>query len=100
MLVGHREFFRLLWVAVSNDNSLFTGCEGARHLTHNMIALANGEYAVVGRLISMALIYGGSAPHFLSEAVTSYIFNEKMSERAIDEITDMDAKEKIELVSR
>ena len=66
------EFFHLLWMELAQDNSFFAGSESARHLTHNMMALSNGEYAVVGCLISMALVYGGSAPHFLSQAVTCY----------------------------
>ena len=44
-----REFFRLLWVAISSDSSIFTGAEDARLLTHNMLSLNNGDYALVGR---------------------------------------------------
>lgn len=95
-----REFFRLLWIEISGDNTIFTGSSEARLLAHNMLSLSNGDYALVGRVISLALVYGGSGPHFLSEAVASYLLNEPIaiSENAC-EVPDLDVQNCIQKVS-
>ena len=90
-----REYFRLLWKAIAADGSIFTGATEERILTHNMLSLQNGDYALVGRCIGLAIIYGGSGPHFFAEAVTSYIFNEPIDSLQLNEIPDVDIREKI-----
>lgn len=94
-----REFFRLIWTAVSSDSSIFGGPEGARSLAHNMLAFKKGDYGLVGRLISLALVYGGGGPHFLSEALTSYLFNEPITFESVREVLDGDVQANIRKVS-
>ena len=91
-----REFFHLL--SLSKNCSLFSGQECKRILAHNVTALQQQEYLLVGRCIALALLYGGSAPHFFSEAVVSYLLDEPMNESAIDDIPDQDIREKVKKV--
>ena len=95
-----REYFRLLWKAIASDSCIFGGANEGRVLTHNMLSLQNGDYALVGRCIGLAIIYGGSGPHFFAEAVTSYIFNEPIDSSKLDEIPDVDIRDKIGKVCR
>jgi hypothetical protein len=92
-----REFFHFLWGAMSKDGNIFTGPEDRRLLTHNVMSLQKGYYSLVGRCISLALVYGGTGPHFFSESVTSFIFNEDNA--AINEIPDDLLQRKIQKVS-
>ena len=89
-----REFFRLLWQSLSKNCSLFSGQECKRILAHNVTALQQQEYLLVGRCIALALLYGGGAPHFFSEAVVSYLLDEPINESAIDDIPEQDITEK------
>ena len=81
---------------MSKDGSIFTGQEDKRLLTHNVMSLQKGYYSLVGRCISLALVYGGTGPHIFSESVTSYIFNEDNA--AIEEISDDMLRRKIRKV--
>ena len=60
-----REYFRLLWRDVAADGCLFAGADDARVLMHNMLSLQSGDYALVGHCIGLAVLYGGTGPHFL-----------------------------------
>ena len=93
-----REYFTLLWRALAVNNSIFTGPEGSRSLTHNMLSLKRNDYAVVGNSVSLALMYGGSGPHFFSQSLTSYIFEEPISEMMIADVPDYDVQESIQKV--
>ena len=83
-----REFFHFLWSAVSKDGTIFTGSEDKRILTHNVMSLQKGYYFLVGKCVALALVYGGTGPHFFSESVTSYIFNEVLTVASINDIPD------------
>ena len=67
-----------------NNCSLFSGQESKRILAHNITALQQQEYLLVGCCITLALLYGGGAPYFFSEAVVSYLLDEpSMSQQLI-----------------
>lgn len=83
-----REYFRLLWLALNQNLALFEGRENARVLAHNISAIQQRDYIIVGRCISLAFVYGGSAPHFFSEALVSQLFDEPLPESAIEDIPD------------
>ena len=55
---------------------------------------------LMGRCIGMALLYGGSGPHFFPESVTSYIFNEPIDYSVWSDIPDYDIREKIDKVGQ
>ena len=90
--------FSVSWQSLSKSCSLFSGQECKRILAHNVTALQQEEYLLVGRCIALALLYGGGAPHFFSEAVVSYLLDEPINESAIDDIPDQDIREKVKMV--
>ena len=93
-----REFFTLLWPAIARDSSIFTGPKGVQSLTHNMLLLKSNDYVIVGTCVSLALVYGGSGPHFFSHSLASYIFNEPMDNSFITDVLDYDVQENIHKV--
>ena len=90
-----REYFRLLWNGIANDGKLFQGESGKKVLTHNITSLQSGDYSTVGRCIALAIVYGGTGPHFLSSSVVQYIFNQPIHSANVMEIPDYEIREKI-----
>lgn len=93
-----RELFRLLWIKLAGDGMLFEGPENARHLQHNVIALNAKDFKCVGQLVSLALAYGGSAPHFFNLSVVKYILDEPIDASDVDDILDCDVRSSIHKV--
>lgn len=81
-----REFFRLVLQKISQDGSLFTGPPEARLLEHNILALQQREYQIVGHIIALSLLYGGGAPHFFSESVAAYLLDEPIGTSIVEVI--------------
>ena len=71
-----REYFELLWKMLQFNAFLFAGHENCRILTHNTYALNHNEFYFFGECIALSVMYGGSLPHFLSQAVLSYVLDE------------------------
>ena len=93
-----REFFTLLWQSLARNNSLFNGPEDSRTLVHNVYALQQEEYAIIGRLIALALMYGGTAPHFFSPSVVSYLFDGPPVD-IVSDVIEVEIQHKIRQVS-
>ena len=70
-----REFFRLVFQKISEDGNLFTGPTEARLLVHNILALQQNAFHIVGHLIALSLMYGGVA---LSGSVVAYLLDEPL----------------------
>ena len=85
-----REFIRLVMSSMSRDGNLFTGPSFKKTLTHNVIALQKNEFHISGHLIAFSLLYGGPAPHFLSDSVIAYLLDEPLSTAMIEDIPDCD----------
>ena len=94
-----RELFRILWIKLARDGMLFVGPEDARQLQHNVIALKAIDFKCVGQLVSLALVYGGSAPHFFAGLVVKYIPEEPVEVSDVDDILDIDIRSSIHKVS-
>ena len=88
-----QEYFELLWNTLQCNAYLFTGPDYCRILTHNTHALNNNEFRSFGMCIAFALICGGCLPHFLSQAVLTYVLDQKMGMETIDEIPNEVYKE-------
>ena len=83
-----REYFRLLWLSLHQNLCLFAGKENARVLAYNITAIQQCEYVFIGHYISLALVYGGCAPHFFSNSLVSQLFNEPLTEAMVDDIPE------------
>ena len=47
-----REYFCLIWQALKRNGNLFVGEEHARVLRHNVLALHDNEYEIVGKFVT------------------------------------------------
>ena len=93
-----REYFELLWKNLQFNGFLFTWPDNCRILTHNTYALNHNEFHTFGVCVALALICGGSLPHFLSQAVLSYFLDQTMDTKILDEIPSEDYKDKAKKV--
>ncbi|KAB0795188.1 hypothetical protein PPYR_12027 [Photinus pyralis] len=66
-----REMFRLVLLYLQ-DSQLFVG-EKKKYISLNNNSLNQNYYFEAGRIIALALVHGGPAPHFFSESLYSLI---------------------------
>jgi hypothetical protein len=76
-----REFFQLFINSLKQNNSLFIGPINKRVLRHNTSACIESMYEIIGKVMSLSIIHGGSEPLFLAPSVVDYIV--KNDERAV-----------------
>ena len=93
-----REYFELLWKNLQFNGFLFTWSDNCRILTHNTYALNHNEFHTFGVCVALALICGGSLPHFLSQAVLSYFLDQTMDTKILNEIPSEYYKDKAKKV--
>lgn len=94
-----REFFRhMIKVALQNP-SLFTGWPSHVIPVHNISAVADNTYYVIGKVIATSLVQGGEPPVCFSAAVTDFIVYDKISSKpCVDDIPENDVREAIRKV--
>lgn len=90
-----REYFQILWDTLKDNNDLFTGPTNMRVLAHNIRALQDNHYRIIGNCIALSLMYGGSAPRFFSQGVVAYLLGDNIDKAVINEIPDVEIKEKV-----
>ena len=67
---------------------------------HNVEALADNKYYIVGKLIATCLIQGGQPPVCFSCSAADYIvYDEIKSNPCLDDIPDCSVRQKLEKVS-
>ena len=94
-----REFFQLAVKECMKTSSLFTGWPENVVPQHNVEAVANNTYYIVGKLISTCIIQGGQPPLCFSKAVADFlIYNEVRSEACLDDIEDRNVRDKLRQV--
>ena len=79
---------------------LFNGKENAQVLAYTITAIQQQEYVIIGHCISLALVYSDCAPHLFSESLVSQLFNEPLTEEAIDDIPDEETSKQTKKVCR
>ena len=67
-------------------------------LCPTMWLLSNARNEIVGRCISMALSYGGTAPHFFSKSVAAYLCDQPLTTDSLSDIPDQGLRGKVEKV--
>ncbi len=83
-----KKIFQLVLQKISQEGNLFTGLAHSCLLVHNVLALQLQDLKVIGHIIAYSLLYGGGAPHFFSESVVTYLLNEPIGTRVVEEILD------------
>ena len=94
-----REFFQLLLQEAFSRSGLFVGWPDHVIPIHNVEAVANNKFYLVGKMISTCLVQGGQPPVCFSAAVADYIiFDEVKSAPCIADIPDCSVRQKLEKV--
>ena len=94
-----REFFQLAIKEFMKKSSLFIGWPENVIPQHNVEAVANNTYFVVGKLIATSIVQGGQAPLCFSKAVVDFlIYDEVKSKVCLDDIPICDIRVKLRKV--
>lgn len=62
---------------------------------HNVVELQGNSYFIVGHLIALSLMYGGSAPQFFARAVAEYLLNVHLLTVDIENVLDQNVQERL-----
>ncbi len=85
-----REFFHLLLNAITSKSGLFSGFPDHVVPLHNVKAVVNNKYFVVGK---MMLVQGGQPPVYFAAAVADFlVFNQVKSPVNINDIADFEVR--------
>ncbi len=94
------EYFSLLHKELA-ESSLFTGENGTKCFSNNIIALQQKEYFMYGILCSMAILQGSASPAYFAPSVADYIVYgdlDKVSPQ-VAEIPDIKVKAKMQALN-
>ena len=95
-----REFFQLPIKECMQTSSLFSGWPENVVPQHNVEAVANNTYYIVGKLIATCIIQGGQPPLCFSKAVADFlIYNEVRSNVCLEDIQDGSVRDKLKQVT-
>lgn len=68
-----REFFQLFMLELSNNGALLAGLPGSHVLMHDALALQQGVFRGIGKVIALSLLNGGPGPQFFAPSIAKYI---------------------------
>lgn len=95
-----REFFQLIMKESFMASGLFVGWPQNIIPVHNVEALADNKYYVIGKLITTSLVQGGQPPVCFSAAVAEFlVYDEITSNPCLEDISDYDVREKLKKVN-
>lgn len=84
-----REYFRLLMRDVFTKSGLFSGYPEHVVPLHNVEALAENKFYLIGKMIATSIVQGGEAPTCFAKAVADFIiFSQVQSPVCIEDISD------------
>ena len=93
-----REFFQLLLNAIASKSGLFQGYPCHVVPCHNVDALVQNKYFVVGKMIATAIVQGGQPPVYFAGAVADFlVFDSVKSPVDIEDIADFGIRQGIGL---
>ncbi|XP_035990305.1 G2/M phase-specific E3 ubiquitin-protein ligase-like [Fundulus heteroclitus] len=92
-----REFLRLLVVAI-RDSKYFSGPEDSKNLSLVSQGVENGDYTLLGKMVSVALVHGGIRPRFFSSRLYTALGCRPTPPVNLDEVDDYDLKEKLQKI--
>lgn len=94
-----REYFQLVMREIFTKSGLFVGWPLNVIPVHNVQAVAQNKYYVVGKIIATSLVQGGQPPVCFSAALADYtVFDEVRSCPCLQDIPDYEIRQKLEKV--
>lgn len=95
-----REFFHLLMREIFKS-SLFSGFPSNVVPVHNIKAVSNNTYFVIGKMISTCIIQGGEVPACFAKAVADYlIFERVVSPVCLNDVCDYEIRDCLKQVNK
>ena len=89
----------LLMEAMKSQEDLFAGSDDRRVLRHNLRALEEDLFLVVGKMIALSIIYGGPGPMFFANPVIDYLLRIQAKFTAsVEDVPDATIRSKINKV--
>lgn len=94
-----REFFHLLTHEIFRS-SLFTGYPSNIVPIHNIKAVSDNTYHIIGKMIATCIIQGGEVPACFAQAVADYLIFERVTcSVCLNDIADSEIRESLSKVS-
>ena len=69
----HEFFFRMIG-EMAKQNILFEGPDGCRTPTHNLLALRQNKFFLMGKIVALSILNGGPAPKFFLSIYKNIFF--------------------------
>lgn len=94
-----REFFRLLLHELFSASDLFAGYPESTLPQHNVMAIAQSQFCMAGKIIAASIVQGGPAPACFSPAAADMlVHNEVRSNVQLTDIVDAEVQIKMQRV--
>lgn len=58
---------------MAKQNMLFEGPDGCRTPTHNLLALRQNKFFLMGKIVALSILNGGPAPKFFPKYIQEYL---------------------------
>lgn len=68
-----REFFFRMVEEMGKQIMLFEGPDGCRTLKHNLLALRQNHFYLIGKIVALSILNGGPAPKFFPKHIKEYL---------------------------
>lgn len=69
-----REFFFRMIEEMGKQNMLFEGPDECRTPKHNLLALRQNKFYLMGKIVALSVLNGGPAPKFFPKYIKEYLF--------------------------
>ena len=94
-----REFFRLLLQELFSASGLFDGYPESTSPQHNVVAIAQSQFSMAGKVIAASIVQGGPAPACFSPAAADMlVYNEVLSNVRLSDIVDAEVQMQMQRV--
>ena len=94
-----REYFKLLLNAIGSKSDLFHGYPCHVVPCHNVDAVEQKKYFVVGKMIATAIVQGGQPPVYFAGAVADFlVFDSVKSPVDVEDIPNFEIRQSLEKV--
>ena len=91
-----REFFQVHMRECFNKSGLFVGWPSNTVPVHNVEAIANNKFYIVGKMLSTCIIQGGQPPVCFSQGIADYlVYDEIRSKPCLEDIDDYAVRQKL-----
>ena len=94
-----REYFQLLLQEIASLSGFYEGWLDHVLPVHNVTALANNKFYIVGKMVATVLVQGGQLPAYFAGAIADFLCFERVTCLTdIDDIADVEVRSSLQKV--